>query len=105
LMYSGVSTNVDDSFITAPLDPNYWQVIADVPAAVYVAPAESRFWVNWTLPDADFGLQSTTNLTDTASWGDPLPLTIFQNNIRRQALLTNDLLEAAFFRLAKTNSP
>lgn len=105
LMYSGSSTNVDDRFATAPLDSNYWQVLADIPPAVFVAPAESSLWISWTLPDTDFGLQATTNLTDSTSWADPLPLTVFQNNTRRQVLLTNELISASFFRLAKTNSP
>jgi hypothetical protein len=102
---TGTTTNVSDTFSTAPLDTTVWQTIADNPNSVFVWPADATYWVSWTLPDTSFQLVGNTNLIDTGSWVEPTAAVMFQNNIRRQALLTNTVPTTSFFRLVQTNTP
>jgi hypothetical protein len=98
---TGTFTNLDDNFSVAPLDVLTWQKFADDVNSIFVWPADASYWVSWTLPDTSFVLQGSSNLLDTASWGDPLPAVVFRNNLRRQALLTNSPPDASYFRLLK----
>lgn len=98
---TGTTTNLDDSFSVAPLDTFNWTTIADDPNSVFIWPADADYWVSWTLPDTAFVLQNTTDLLDDGSWSDMVPAVQFQNNIRRQALLTNSPAAASYFRLQK----
>jgi hypothetical protein len=104
---SGTTTNLDDTFPSPTLDLNTWQFAADNSASIFVVPSASAYWINWTIPDTGFDFQTSTNLSDTNSWVDASPAIFYQNNVMKEALMTNDVspLVTSYFRLLRTNSP
>ena len=100
---SGVSTPIDDSFTTTPLDSQLWQVVAQDAAGVIPVTPDALFWLNWTVPDVGYKLQSAPGLT--GPWTD-LTLTVPQLGNRKRRLLYPSDLPASdtgnhFFRLSK----
>lgn len=67
---AGNGNPVSDDFMadTPPLNPQ-WGVYAGDAATVQLLTADpGAWWVKWTLPDAGFGLQTTSNLFNPGSW-------------------------------------
>ena len=59
----------DDFLADASLDTETWSALSGDPTSVQLVPQDAgSWWVKWSLPDAGFGLQTTTNLTDANSW-------------------------------------
>lgn len=53
--------DISDDF-AGPLDTDTWQLAADHPAGIMILDQDAAYWLSWTLPDTDFGLQATTGL-------------------------------------------
>ena len=100
---TGVATPIDETFATSPLDPQIWQVVALDAAGVIPVTPDALFWVNWTLPDVGYKLQSAPALT--GPWAD-LTVPVPQLGNRKRALLDSSDLPPSerghyFFRLSK----
>jgi hypothetical protein len=69
---SGITTPVNANFLTdnGLLDTNNtWSIVAADPATVQMFTNDpGALWVKWSLPDSGFGLQTSSNLANTASW-------------------------------------
>jgi len=69
------------------LDPTVWKDLSSDPNGDILVPVGANDWLNWSLPDAGFSLQTAaTAKSPAASWVDLTPTTI-QNDGSRQALL------------------
>jgi hypothetical protein len=70
---TGTAQPYSENFLTdASLDPTVWNVsVSGGPKGVFVAPAGSALVVDWTLPDAGFGLQTSSALDGSAPWTQP----------------------------------
>jgi hypothetical protein len=101
---TGVETPIDESFTTAVLDPNTWQVIAEDPAGVVPVPPDALLWLTWTLPAIGFVPQVTDKLVSPA-WTDLSVTTRQISGLQRAVVLSSDLPMSAtgsyFFRLVK----
>jgi len=99
----GFTANIDDTFSNAAgLDTNIWQLAANNAGAVQVVAPNALYWVNWTLPDAGFALQTNAVLTGT-NWNENGAPTL-QSGLGKSVLITSgDLpgLNQGFFRLIK----
>jgi len=100
---SGVETPIDESFTTSPLDPQIWAVSAQDPTGVIPITPDALFWLNWTVPDVGYRLQSAPGVT--GPWAD-LALTVPQLGGRKRTVVNaSDLPVSAtgnyFFRLGK----
>jgi hypothetical protein len=119
VVLSGVSITgngnpVSDDFMTdtPPLNPQ-WGVYANDPSTVQLLTADpAAWWVKWTLPDAGFGLQTTSNLFGPHTWvaltgpdstaNFPTPLVTIANSGYRAAYVPGSAsagTNEAFFRL------
>ncbi len=101
---TGLATNLNDNFlIDSTLDTNTWQLEANNGAAgVQLVPANAAYWLDWTLPDAGFSLQSSPDLNPT-NWVDS-PLTVLLVNAARKVLLSKSDLPGSrqgYWRLLK----
>jgi hypothetical protein len=107
---AGTSTSiVDDNFLAdSGLNP-VWTPVSGAPNTVFVFPFDpGQKLVSWTQPDAGFGLQTTTNLSNPNSWttltgneatGSPL-LTLSSSGKRSVLVPSADLgPNQNFFRL------
>jgi len=66
---TGNASPVNDDFTQdSVLDTDVWQPIAGDVNTVQLVPQDTVWWASWSLPDTGFSLQTTTNLTDSASW-------------------------------------
>jgi hypothetical protein len=67
---SGIANPVNDNFMAdSTLDTSTWSPLAGDVTLAQVVPNDPGSWlIKWTLPDAGFGLQTTTNLTNPNSW-------------------------------------
>jgi hypothetical protein len=103
IQVSGVPVPIDDPFSGSTLDTGTWQIVAQDAAGVLVAPPDSLYWVNWTLPANGYTLQSNTNL-DTSSWADSSLTNVLQIDGQRTVLVPASGLpgtNGGFFRLLK----
>lgn len=95
--------NLDSSFLGVPLDTNAWSIVASSAAyGVQMVPTEQSFWLNWTLPAANFRLQSSTTLAPN-SWVDS-PLAGFAAAGKQNVLVASTNLpgaNAGYFRLMR----
>jgi len=67
---SGVAKPISESFGSL-VDPAILEESAANPAAVLqVIPAETPFWVRWTVPDSGYKLQQSATLTAAPAWQD-----------------------------------
>jgi hypothetical protein len=99
------STNVlEDSFNTSPLDSTLWNIAAGDPTGVNIL-QQTGWLVRWTVPDANFFLQGSSNVNNSWYYLD-VPYTT--SGVYREALIVPTNLPSAsrsFFRLVNTNSP
>jgi len=91
---TGNDNPFDDHFATdSTLNTAIWKAsLANDTNGVIVAPPTSVYWLDWTLPDAGFSLQTTGHLPAT-TWTPLSPITI-QDNGARQALIDSSYLPA-----------
>ena len=86
------SSNTLNADLTQPLDPAFLAVRASNPSLMFTTPANAVYWLQWTLPDAGFGLQSASSLS--GSWssvvGPPVTTTNYQNSFGTQTSMTNN---------------
>ena len=75
------SPNTLNLDLTQPLNPNSVMKAASTPTLLFTTPASAVYWLQWTLPDANFELQSASSLT--GSWSPvvetPVLTTAFLN--------------------------
>ena len=85
---TGLETNLDDNFLTdSTLSTNVWELEALSGASgIQLLGAGAAYWLNWTLPDAGFSLQTSPNLNPT-NWVDS-PLTVLTVNGERKVLVS-----------------
>jgi len=109
---NGTSTILWDNFITdSELDANLFTRLAGDVNMVQLVPTGSAFWIKWSLPDAGFQLQVSTNLTSwvTVTGPDAGGATLPNYTVTgsRYTLIPSSLLGSSqtFFRLVKTPSP
>jgi len=70
LSISGVTNPIRESFASM-MDPAILEESASNPAAVLqVIPAETPFWLRWTVPDSGYKLQQSATLTAAPAWQD-----------------------------------
>jgi hypothetical protein len=100
---NNISNNwlVETNLNTYP--PNSWVPVKD--SAWYLLPTTTNWWVNWTLPDWGFALQTNSNLSQPVGWstnGLPAAMTLGD---KKRVLVVNprDLHNSTnlFFRLSK----
>jgi hypothetical protein len=104
---------IDDTFPGPVLnsDPNAanrWRVVSDVPNDLYVVATNDVYWLSWTLPDLNFGLQVSPDLTAN-SWVDPsltdpnITNTVVVGAIRKTLVPSTVLpsTNSSFFRMVK----
>ena len=69
-----LSPEIDETFAGSDLNPDplnpKWRVVGDVPNCVFIVRADHKYWVNWSIPDSGFSLQSSPSLAP-GSWTDP----------------------------------
>jgi hypothetical protein len=84
---------------------NTWNTsAASGPKGVLIVPAGSAYWINWTLPDSGFSLQTSSTLNNPLAWNSPTTGPIIgMGSIRSQLLASNEMPvgSTAFFRLIK----
>jgi hypothetical protein len=98
----GAGTLIDENFLNqSSLNTNVWEFAQNNAGAVLVVPANS-VWVNWTLPDAGFVLQ--TNSVATGNGWKENGLATLQMAAGRQMLISptgRPGIGQGFFRLLK----
>jgi hypothetical protein len=95
--------DIDEQFPGPALDTTRWAVSAYNAPGVLVVPADATAWVKWTLPDVNFTLQQSEDLT---TW-TPTTLTASQIIDHKRVLVTrlNPGFPKAFFRMEKPAAP
>jgi len=101
---TGTANPIDDVFLNdLSIDTNNtWAVVANDPQGVILAPANSAFWVTWTVPDTGFSLTGSSNLL--GAWNELTGVTPVQMGPLKWALLNTGSLPGqnnGFFRLIK----
>ena len=73
---SGSSPNTLNVDLTQPtaINPNVVAKSASTPGLVFPTPSNAVYWLQWTLPDQDFGPQSAASITGTWSAVVPTPV-------------------------------
>jgi hypothetical protein len=99
----GAGTKIDDTFSNASgLDASIWELAANHASAVQVLAPNALYWVNWTLPDAGFALQTNAVVTGT-NWNENGAATLQSTAGKSVLISSGDLpgLNQGFFRLIK----
>lgn len=104
---SGTGTPFSENFLTdTVLDTtNVWRTsVSGGPQGVLIVPANSALWVNWTLPDSGFSLQTAPVLNNPSAWTAPTTgPAIALYGMRAQLVASNEVPAGptAFFELIK----
>ena len=102
----GSTVPVLDNFLADPvLNTNQWTLLASAPVGVLVVPSSTAFWVDWTLPDIGFSLQSAKALGGgAASWTGSSIAPVGQIGSLRKTLIPTNALpggSTGFFDLVQ----
>jgi len=100
----GFAPDINDDFTTdTALQTSTWCVAAADTNGVQLVTTSMPFWLFWTLPDADFHVQSATTLTGSNTWSNSSLTNILHLDLRKRVLVpaTLSATNAAFFRLRK----
>ncbi|HEV2692624.1 MAG TPA: hypothetical protein VG347_06970 [Verrucomicrobiae bacterium] len=94
------STSSLNADLTQPLNPAQLIIRASNGSLVFGTPANAIYWLQWTLPDAGYKLQSGASLT--GSWTTNTPA-LYNVGGQRATFITSDMTPAGsgFFRLGK----
>lgn len=98
---TGVATPINDSFTSPDLNPEVWAKAADNAAGVFVAGADARYWLTWTLPAVGFSPQTGASITG-APWQELNLAASFKSGTNQTLLVNAPDLPAgpnAFFRM------
>ncbi|HVU07190.1 MAG TPA: hypothetical protein VHG89_01455 [Verrucomicrobiae bacterium] len=92
------------------LDTTNWSIVNNAPNDAFLVHSTDKYWVNWTLPDANLQLQANTNLANNGGWADIGLTTKVTTTAGNKALLpgmaTNlPVGDNVFFLMMNTNSP
>ncbi|MBU6401450.1 MAG: hypothetical protein KGS61_14130 [Verrucomicrobia bacterium] len=103
IQVTGTTSAIDEKFIGATLDTTTWQIVAQDAAGVTVAPPDSLYWINWSLPATGFLLEASTNLSSTSAWADAGLTNVVQVLGKRMVVLTSSSLPGTngFYRVSK----
>jgi hypothetical protein len=100
---TGAAGALEDSFTESALDTTKWgKAAADAPA-VLVVPPDSKYWLSWTLPDANFSLATKAKL-GPGEWTDMGLTNTFKIGNTRNVLVPASALPSAssgYFALIK----
>ncbi len=100
---TGTPNPINDSFPGPELDPAVWEKAADNPAGVFIAPADAKCWLTWTLPAVAFSPQASAAITG-APWSELDLGKSFRNGTNQTLFLASSALPAGnntFFRMIK----
>ena len=97
IMGSPSTLNVN---LTQPLDPTKLVTRAANGTLVFGTPTNALYWLQWSLPDPGFQLQSGSSLT--GSWTTNSPV-LYNVGGKRAVFITSDMVSggSGFFRLGK----
>jgi hypothetical protein len=100
----GSPATLDDNFMMEEtLDTTLWELASHTAASIQFLPASANpaFWVNWTLPDNGFGLQSSSSLI--GEWNDSVAPRLTLVPGKKVLINAIDLpsLTQGYFRLVK----
>jgi len=105
-----ISPEIDESFPGPDLNPDplnaKWRVVGDVPNCVLIMRPDHKYWVNWTIPDSGFSLQSSPNLAP-GSWVDPGLSNVVNTTLGNRLPIAQSSLpspQSGYFRLVKPGS-
>jgi len=100
---TSVSNNwLADTTLTNSRTRSVWVPVGN--SAWYLVPTNNAWWVNWTLPDWGFALQTNSNLSQPAGWStNGLPAGMIIGDKKRVLIKPGDLPDSPqmFFRLSK----
>jgi len=99
--FTGTAAPFEDNFNGPALDSNYAWRKTSATAVQHIAPG-TAWWLDWTLPDAGFTLQSAAAVT--GPWGNAGITNSFTSGGKRHASVLGSALPGAnanFFRLLK----
>jgi hypothetical protein len=84
------SLNTLNADLTQSLNPDLLTVLASSPAMVFATPTDARYWLEWSLPDSGYALQSASSLLGT--WasvvGSTYPITNYLNSFGTSNYIT-----------------
>lgn len=102
-----LSPEIDETFAGSDLNPDplnpKWRVVGDVPNCVFIVRADHKYWVNWSIPDSGFSLQSSPSLAP-GSWTDPGLTNLVNTTLGNRLLIPQSSLPAVqsgYFRMVK----
>ena len=99
----GAGTPIDEDFLSeSALDTNRWELVANNGTSGVKIVPQDRMWINWTLPDAGFALQ-TNSVSSGAGWTENAAATLSLATGKKVLLGAADKpgTTAGFFRLLK----
>ena len=99
--FTGAAAPFDDDFNGPTLDTKYAWRKTSASAVQHVAPG-TAWWLDWTLPDAGFTIQSAASVT--GPWGDAGITNRFLSGSKRRGSILSSMLpgvNASYFRLLK----
>ncbi len=99
----GAGTPIDENFLAeSTLNTNVWELAANNGASGVQVIPQNSIWLNWTLPDAGFALQTNSVLTGSA-WKENGVTTLLMATGRKALIAPLDRPGSGqgFFRLVK----
>ncbi|HVU27453.1 MAG TPA: hypothetical protein VHG71_06915 [Verrucomicrobiae bacterium] len=92
------------------LDTTNWSIVNNAPNDAFLVHSTDKYWVSWTLPDANLQLQANTNLANNGGWADIGLTTKVTTTAGNKALLPGMATnfptgDNVFFLMMNTNSP
>jgi hypothetical protein len=102
---TGCVSTINDTFSAdTGLDATTWKNISNDTNGCVLAPVGSIYWLDWSLPDAGFSLQTTASLAGTPNWTSLASVGTIQDLGQRAVLLNVANLPSAntgYFQLVQ----
>ncbi len=102
-----LSPEIDETFAGPDLNPDpanpIWRVVGEMPSCILIVRPDHKYWVNWSIPDTGFSLQSSPDLSP-GSWADPGLTNVVQTALGNRQLIPQSSLPSAqsgYFRMVK----
>jgi hypothetical protein len=103
-----LSPEIDETFSGPDLNPDplaaKWKVVCDLPSCVFIMRPDHKYWVNWTVPDTGFSLQTSPTMASGSWVADPQLTNVINTATENRMLIPQSSLPTAqqgFFRLIK----